>query len=348
MVTPKKILVIRFSSMGDVALVVPVLRSLIQAHQDVEVTMLTRPRFSVFFDGLQGVKVFAADLEGRHKGLWGLARLFRQLAKENYDVVIDLHDHLRTMIIRSLFKLAGIRVIIFNKGRREKRELTRKDHKMRKKLLHTVDRYALALNKADLPFEMLAGPYFVIDEGSEQRVMDWLASKSLVKNESWIGLAPFAIHATKIWPLERYVSLIKTMLGRGEYKFFLFGGGAEEIEFLSGLSALFPQHTVLVAGRLSLQDELALIRKMDKMLTMDSSNMHLAALLGVPVVAIWGGTHTDAGFGPYGNQNNTLIEMNPMALPCRPCSVYGKPTCHRGDFACLANIRAAEVAKKLL
>ena len=117
--------------------------------------------------------------------------------------------------------------------------------------------------------------------------------------------------------------------------------------FFLELTAAFPQHTVLVAGQLSLQEELALIRKMDKMLTMDSSNMHLAALLGVPVVSVWGGTHTDAGFGPYGEQGNTIIEVSPAELPCRPCGVYGKPNCHRGDFACLTSIQEDVVVKSL-
>ncbi len=348
MVAPKKILIIRFSAMGDVALVVPVVRSLIQAYPEVAVTMLTRPRFAVFFEGLHGVKVVAADLAGGHKGLWGIVKLFWQLSKEKYDVVIDLHDHLRTIIIRSLFSFAGTPVVIFNKGRKEKKELVRKDDKIKKKLQHTVDRYMLAFSKAGLPFKISPGPHFVINKESEQRVFHWLATKLLVKNERWIGLAPFALHRSKMWPLERYVPLIKLMQNSGQVKFFLFGGGADEIEFLSDLASLLPQSAVLVAGQLDLQDELTLIRQMDKMLTMDSSNMHLAALLGVPVVSIWGGTHTDAGFGPYGNKESALVEVSPADLPCRPCSVYGKSTCYRGDFACLTSIAVQDVAKKLV
>ena len=346
--TPKKILVMRFSSMGDVALVAPVLHAVAQACQEVEVTMLTRPRFAAFFYGLQRVRLMAADLEGKHKRLWGIWRLFRQLTKEKYDVVIDLHDHLRTKIIRFLFALTGTPVVVFDKGRAEKGELVRKNFKIRKKLPHTVDRYAEAFNKAGLSFAMITFPGFEISSQSEQRVLQWLAAKALVKGELWVGLAPFAVHPTKIWPLERYVPLIKMMQEGRQVKFFLFGGGAGEVAFFSGLVALFPHHTVLVAGQMSLQEELALIRKMDKMLTMDSANMHLAALLGVPVVSIWGGTHTDAGFGPYGNQDKTVLEVTTTVLPCRPCSVYGKPTCHRGDFACLTAIEVQDVAKKLM
>ena len=348
MVAPKKILVLRFSSMGDVALVVPVLRSMLQVHQHMAVTLVTRPRFAGFFYGLKGVNVVEADLEGKHRGFWGLVRLFRQLYKEKYDVVIDLHDHLRTMIIRSLFMLAGTRVVIFDKGRREKKELVRIENKIRKKLTHTIDRYALAFDQAGFSFEILPGPHFIVAQESEQGAHRWLATKALVKNEMWIGLAPFAIHRTKVWPLERYVPLMKRILDHEQAKFFLFGGGVDEIEFLSGLAAILPQHTVLVAGQLKLQEELALMGKMDKMLTMDSANMHLAVLLGVPVVSVWGGTHTDAGFGPYGVQENGVVEISTEELPCRPCSVYGKPTCYRGDFACLTSIDEANVAKSLV
>ena len=130
-------------------------------------------------------------------------------------------------------------------------------------------------------------------------------------------------------------------------KFFLFGGGKNEIDFFVALQKKFPQDCVVVAGQLNLSQELALMNKLDKMISVDSSNMHLAALLGIPTITLWGGTHPDVGFAPFGNQGEIKIQVPTEVLSCRPCSVYGKETCYRGDFACMTGIKAVDVAAQV-
>jgi ADP-heptose:LPS heptosyltransferase len=345
----KKILVFRFSAMGDVVLLVPVLKSLTTAHPDVEVTVVTRPKFAPFFYDMERVLVFPADVDYTYNGIFGMRDLFRMLIrKADYDLVIDMHDHIRTMFLRTLFRIFGTDVIVFDKGRKEKKAFSRKENKVVSPLPHTVDRYKKTLEKAGFVFDLLQPPYFAWNESIEAASADWLAKKNLTKKEKWIGIAPFAMHASKIWPLENYASVIGLILKKTPAKFFMFGGGPREVKYFENLKARFPEHCEVVAGQLKIRHEIAIMQNLDLMLCVDSSNMHLAALAGVPLLSVWGGTHPDVGFGPFGKGEESIIQISRAELPCRPCSVYGRETCYVGGFPCLTRITAENIAEKIV
>lgn len=346
----KKILVLRFSAMGDVALMAPVIRSLVAEHRDVEVTIVTRPRFAPFFAGIDRVVVFDADVDHKFKGFFGIRQLFRALIlKKNFDVVIDLHDHVRTIILRNLFKIFGKRVVVFDKGRNEKKAFSRKENKITKPLPHTVERYHQAFEKAGFQFKLLQPPYLLPTEESKKLIEAWFAKKELVKNEKWIGIAPFSMHKSKIWPIAHYPKVIDSILKKMPAKFFLFGGGDEEIQYFEDLQSLFPNNCVMVAGRLKLPQELTLMHHLDLMVCVDSSNMHMAALSDTPILSIWGGTHPDVGFAPFGKSGKeNILQISREKLSCRPCSTFGRETCLRGDFACLNWITPEVVTEKIL
>jgi ADP-heptose:LPS heptosyltransferase len=344
-----KILILRFSAMGDVLLLVPVLRSLVAAHQDVEVVVATRPRFASFFSGIERVKVFEADVDTRFTGFFGVRKLFfALLVKEDFDVVVDMHDHLRTVILRNLFVLFGKKVVVFNKGRKEKKAFTRRLNKVTTPLPHTVQRYRKALEKAGYAFPIIHGPYLSANDTSKQHLQKWLDKQALLKNQKWIGLAPFALHKSKIWPLANYPALLQELIRKLNPKIFLFGGGDQEIKYFHDLQELFPENCVIVAGQLKMQQEIALLQKLDLMVCTDSSNMHLAVLTGTPVLSVWGGTHPDIGFAPFGKGSESILQIDQKELPCRPCSVYGKEKCHRGDFACLTGISVETLASRIV
>lgn len=344
----KKILVLRFSAMGDVVLLVPVLRSLVAHHANVEVTVVTRPKFASFFAGIERVVVFPADVDQKYTGFFGLRELFRAiLTKNNYDVVIDMHDHIRTIFLRNLFKLFGFKTITFEKGRKEKKAFTRKENKIVKRLPHTIERYQKAFAKAGFSFPIIEGPHLFPTQEDYKNVDAWLAERELVKNEKWIGIAPFAMHKSKIWSPANYPQLINQLIQQLPARFFLFGGGAEEVNYFNDLVSLFPKHCVVVAGTMRLPQELALMKKLDLMVCVDSSNMHFAALTGTPILSIWGGTHPDLGFGPVGYGEESIVQISRDELPCRPCSVFGKETCHRGDFACINRIDPETIASRI-
>ena len=335
--------------MGDVVLLVPVVRSLIQTHPDVEVTVVTRPKFASFFTDMERVIPFPADVDHTYNGVLGMRDLFKKLLKRaSYDVVIDAHDHIRTMMLRTLFRIFATRVVVFDKGRSEKKSRTRLADKITSPLPHTVERYRLAFEKAGFSFEIQPPPYLVVSETVRKETMHWLEQKDLQKeNTRWIGIAPFAMHLSKIWPLDNYEKVIGELVKQADVRIFLFGGGEKEIKQFTSWVDRFPHHCVMAAGELKLKQELALMTMLDGMLCVDSSNMHLAALLDVPVISVWGGTHTDVGFGPFGGGPKKIIEITRDELPCRPCSVYGRETCFRGDFACLNRITPTTVAQEI-
>ena len=334
----KKVLVFRFSAMGDVALLLPALQAVISAHPGVQVTVVTRKKFAVFFHGYPEIKVMAADFEGQHKGLTGLLKLFRQLQKSGkYDALVDLHQNLRTAFLKALFRLWGVPAFTLDKGRADKKALTRRQNKVFRPLPHTVSRYLTTFRQAGFLPEIPQPPYFRL-------------SPTFLRTQQkpLIGIAPFAQHAQKMWHFDNFFPLLTHLYAAfPEAQVFLFGGGASEIEQLQTLQQAFPQST-LIAGKLALVEELSLMQQLDVMVCMDSGNMHLAALSGVPVLSVWGATHPFAGFAPFGQADENILQVSHEELSCRPCSVFGNKPCWRGDLACLTRITPEMVFERLL
>ncbi|MGM0377188.1 MAG: glycosyltransferase family 9 protein [Bacteroidota bacterium] len=336
----KKILVFRFSALGDVAMTVPVLWSFSQHYPDHEVWFVSRPFASDLVDPIPNVRFFPVDLKNRHKGFPGLFRLFRELKSEGpWEGVVDLHSVLRTHVLTALFKMSGFRITRVDKGRKEKRALTRKKNKKFSPLSSTVTRYQDAFVKAGFPFEM--SPFPGKQLYGQPKAEDASGNNAdLTSSQPWgeltgftIGVAPFARHQWKMWPEEKMWALLESLDER-DINLILFGGPGEEQEKLEDWASKLKKANTF-AGRLKMKDELHLMSQLDVMISMDSANMHLASLAGTRVVSIWGATHPYAGFYGYGQSPDDAVQIG---LDCRPCSVFGNKTCHRGDFACMMNI----------
>lgn len=325
--TEMKILVIRTSAMGDVALTAPVLSAMRSQYPEVEIVMLTRKPFSPFFSSLEGLNLFFPDFQNRHKGFAGLFRLFREIRKvHRIDHVIDLHDILRSKVLRTFFLLTGTRVSVIDKGRAEKRKLVRGGQKIR--LKHTVDRYCDVFGKAGFNIN----PHLAEPIGAAPAAR--IKAESLIERDILnIGVAPFAKHSLKIWPEQNMIRLLHLIAEKHRCKFWLFGG-FEDSERMNSFSSRLPG-SFNVIGKMSLDEELALLGKLDLVIAMDSSNMHMAALSGTKVISLWGGTDPLAGFGAWKQPDNYAIRISVDDLKCRPCTVYGKGECLRGDFACM-------------
>lgn len=343
----KSLLLLRFSAMGDVALLAPVVQAFTIRYPDVGVTLVTRQKFAVFFEQFPNVRVVGADFEGRHKGFRGLVRLFNELRQRgSFGVLVDAHQNLRSAVLKRLFWLTGVPSVMIDKGRAEKKALTRKENKVRRQLTHTVERYAQAFDRAGFVLKPSHSFQFLPVTSAEDELATFLSRQSILANTPWLGIAPFAQHQQKMWPFERFAPLLETLYAEQPITVFLFGGGPEEVAQLETLRQRFPQ-TILVAGQLSLAAELALISRLKGMLCMDSGNMHLAALSGTPVLSIWGATHPDAGFGPWGQGDEAMLQIPTDVLTCRPCSVFGNKPCWRGDLACLYTISVEGVAARV-
>lgn len=343
----KTLLLLRFSAMGDVALLAPVLDAFTQRYPDVMITLVTRSKFAVFFQQFPNVNVVSVDFDGPYRGAKGLLRLFNELRRlASFDVLVDAHQNLRSSVLKSLFRLVGVPSVTLDKGRAEKKALTRKNGKVRRPLLHTVDRYARTFDRAGFALQPTQAFRFQSLTSGQDELALFLSQHAISTNAPWLGIAPFAQHAQKMWPFERFSHLLEQLYAGPPLTIFLFGGGRQEMAQLERLHYYFPQ-TIVVAGQLSLAAELALMQQLNAMLCMDSGNMHLAALSGVPVVSIWGATHTDAGFGPWGQGGKSVVEVPVDVLTCRPCSVFGNVPCWRGDLACLHDISVETVANRV-
>ena len=343
----KQLLLLRFSAMGDVALLAPVVQAFTQRYPDTGITLVTRQKFAVFFTQFPNVRVIGADFEGRHNGLKGIVRLFNELRQmASFDVIIDAHQNLRSAALKSLFRLEGVPSFTIDKGRAEKKALTRKENKVRRPLLHSVERYARLFDAAGFPLRPVQPFQFPTFTSAEDEVSEFLNQQSITSDTPWLGIAPFAQHAQKMWPFDQIAPLLAHLYAGPSPTIFLFGGGAAEIAQLETVRQRFPQ-AILVAGQLSLAAELSLISRLTGMLCMDSGNMHLAALSNVPVLSIWGATHPDAGFGPWGQGEKAILQISTDILTCRPCSVFGNKPCWRGDLACLNDISVEAVAERV-
>lgn len=297
--------------MGDVAMTVPILRALTHQYPQVKITVLTRPFFTPFFKNLPNVLVYPADLKEKHKGVIGLYKLSKELRNLGIDAVADLHNVLRSKILKLC--LFGIKTVQIDKGRAEKKALVKGGKFQQLKTTH--QRYVDVFEALGFKLDM-SNPTFPEKSILNDRIKSILGDVSKKR----IGIAPFAAHEGKRYPLDAMKDVIKAL--SKDYKVVLFGGGQKEIGILNEFETTF-ENVVNVAGKLSIDEELDVISNLDVMLSMDSGNAHMAAMLGVKVVTIWGVTHPFAGFAPFKQPEDYALLSDRNQFPKIPTSVYG-------------------------
>ena len=418
------LLIIRFSAMGDVAMTVPVVKSLAQQYPDLRITVLSKPFARTLFDGLApNVSFMGADIKGEYHGIKGLNALYRRLTAKNFTAIADLHSILRSSYLRMRFNFDRYRVAHIDKHRAMRRALTATNNKQLVQLPTPFEGYADVLAQLGYPVNInftsifppeggdlkLIAPFIngksksgeakalskeekalgeetacdgaegnalskekkgnalseekkgkreeekILSKGAEgKREEEKVLSKKeeeeakaeslKPRGEKWIGIAPFAAHKGKIYPLEKMERVIELLLEREpNCHIFLFGGGAEERELLTQWESRHDRCTCALLG--SLYNELVLMSHLDTMVSMDSANMHLASLTGTRVVSVWGATHPFAGFMGW---NQSPADAVQTTLPCRPCSIFGNKPCLHGDYPCLNSITPEEIVEKVL
>ncbi len=311
------ILVIRLSAMGDVAMMVPVLSVLVQTYPQLNITVLTRAFFRPLFSHLPNISIYEADVQGVHSGVLGLGTLARELRDEEIDMVADLHDVLRSNVLKSVFYLYGIPFKQIDKGRAEKKALTRDNNKIFKQLKSTHERYADVFRELGYPIKL--SEYI---PPVKRQLLPHIYEVIGKDSKKWLGIAPFAQHDSKYYPPDLMEKVISKISQKGDVKIILFGGGEKEKEQLEKWEEKF-SNCVSIVGKLRFSEELSLISNLDVMLSMDSGNAHLAAIYAVPVVSLWGVTHPYTGFKAFNQpmENCLLPDLN--KYPKIPTSVYG-------------------------
>nr|WP_109301989.1 glycosyltransferase family 9 protein [Aquimarina sp. AU474] len=303
--------------MGDVAMTVPVLRTFRATYPDVKLTVLTRKFFEPIFSDIENLEIYHADVTGNHKGILGLNRLSKELRRLGVNAVADLHNVLRSNVLKAFFSIKGIKVVQIDKGRAEKKALTRSTNKDFKQLKTTHQRYADVFEGLGYPIDLSHHKF-----PAKKSLTPNIVSLTQDSTKKWLGIAPFAQYESKTYPLELMIEVIETLDLEDRFEIFLFGGGKRESDILNNIASKY-NNVVNVVGKLPFEDELKLIGNLDIMLSMDSGNAHLAAMYGVRTITLWGVTHPFAGFMPFGQQEEDAILPNLAKYDQIPTSIYG-------------------------
>ena len=331
--TPKHLLVIRLSAMGDVAMLVPVLQVLQNNYPDVKITILTRKFLKPIFDkDLTGINIHfhEADTKGKHKGINGIFKLSKELKKLKIDAIADTHNVLRSKILKTF--LFGLKKATIDKGRKEKKALI--NHTSFKQLKTTHERYADVFRSLGFKMDLSTHQFPTKSKLPNLNFIQHIAETG----KKWIGIAPFAQYKGKMYPLFMMEKVIAELAKTKQL--FLFGGGQKETEQLQKISNKY-ENVINVAGKLSLKEELQLIAHLDTMIAMDSGNAHFAAMFGVKTITLWGVTHPFAGFAPFKQASHCILpDMN--KYPKIPCSIYGNKIC-KGYEEVMYSIAVSEV-----
>jgi ADP-heptose:LPS heptosyltransferase len=336
----KHIAVMRLSAMGDVAMTVPVLRAFVKQYPEVKLTVISRPFFKPFFDGIPNVDFFAFDEKERHKGFLGLVRLYKDVKKLKIDAFADLHNVLRSKVVSLLFALSGKKRATVDKGREGKKELTRAENKIFKQLPTMFERHAKVFEELGFSLD-LSNPVFPEKAVLSPDLLEIIGNQ----NQKLIGIAPFAQYDSKVYPLDLMKEVISKLAENSAYKILLFGGGKKEIEILDSLSEPY-ENVINMAGKIKFQQELQLISNLDAMLSMDSGNAHIAAMLGVIVITLWGATHPYAGFLPFNQSLDNALTSDRNQYPKLPTSVYGNKVVEGYEDA-MRSISPKDVVEKI-
>lgn len=331
--------------MGDVAMTVPIVYALASEYPDVRITMLSQPFARPLFEKLApNVNFMGADIKGEYDGIKGLNALYRRLTAKNFTAVADLHNVLRSNYLRMRFNLDQNHVAHLDKHREARRDLVSRKNKILKQIPTAFENYADVFEQLGYPihhfnFKTLLTPV----EASLRQLPSVIGDKK--DFQSWIGIAPFAAHPGKAYPLPLMEQVIDGLAKKHpSCRFFLFGGGEAEKQTLEDVAKRHPRCVNVSSVLNGLNEELILMSHLDVMVSMDSANMHLASLVNTPVVSVWGATHPYAGFLGWNQKKENIVQIS---MSCRPCSIFGNKPCFRGDYACLYGIEPSNIINKV-
>ena len=323
----QKILIIRFSSLGDIVLTSPVIRSLKQKFPKSQIFFLTKSRYHDLLKNDPNIfSLIEFDPKEKHKGISGFLKLVEELKTFNFDLVVDLHANLRSFLIRHLLKTKL--KIKYNK-RWFTRFLLVHFKFIHVKSIHTVDSYLKALKKIGVNSSE-KDPEIFLDQESENFLKDFLVEKNIEKDNIMVGIHPGARWKTKRWNEEKFTQICRILNQKPKVKIILFGDRNDQ-ELIEKISSPALNRKLFKAVNLPLNKFMSLIKRCDCFITNDSGPMHIASALGVPVVAIFGPTHTKLGFSPLGPESMVLTAN----VKCSPCSLHGEKKCHKKSRLCM-------------
>lgn len=323
----KKILIIRFSSIGDIVLTTPVIRCLKQRYPNAELHYVTKKNFATILTHnpyLTKIHAFDGDFKN----------LAISLRAENFDFVVDLHHSIRSrrLLIRLQKPYTSFHKLNFRKLLLIKAKL----NLMPK--LHVVDRYFKAVSGLKVKNDFLGADFFIDSNATLPDDVEQFLHQSHV-----VALAVGSKHATKQLPVEK----IKELLQLTTFPVLLLGA-PEDVEKANEVVSGFEDRVFSACGKLSLQQSALALSKSSALITGDTGMMHIAAALNIHVFSIWGNTVPAFGMYPYVPKNAILADIFQVpGLACRPCSKLGFKNCPKGHFKCMLNQDMLAIAHKI-
>lgn len=305
----KKILIIRFSSIGDIILTSPVVRCVKQQVAGAEIHFLTKKSFKDLIE-------FNPHIDKKIPFEKGLSNLLGQLRNENYDLIIDLHKSLRSRVITSAL---GVKTVSYDKLNYEKWLMVKfKKNKLPSK--HIVDRYFDAIQSLGVFNDNKGLDFFTGD-----------VPVPVIPFNNYIAFAIGARHETKKLPPEKIISIIKLL---NENVILL--GGKEDIQTGEIIRSGEPEKVFNSCGKYSIIQSALVVKNAAAVITHDTGLMHIAAAYKKKIISVWGNTIPEFGMFPYmpGNENNSII-AEVKNLYCRPCSKIGFARCPEKHFRCM-------------
>ena len=336
----RNVLVMRLSVLGNVAMTIPVLYPVCKANPDTRFIMLTKMwPATMFHDRPANLKVVDFDVKGNHSGLFGLLKLSAQLYKlYDIDAVADLHNVSGTWVIDAYMRMRGAKIARMDREKPKRKALV--THKSNEPVTPIHERYRNVFMQ--LGFEA-PDTFTHLYDGRDWPVSPIVMEKK--EGQRWIAISPFSSHENKTYPLEKMEQVIAELTKHENYWVFLMGGGKQEKIALRRIARKYKNVVSMAEIKHKFIDEYALFAKCDLMLTMESANMHLASLVDLQAMTIWGPTSPACGYLGY----NQIVEDDiQLDMDCRPCSITGDKQCKFKDYRCLKNIDPMDIVRRVV
>ena len=318
-----KILVVRFSSIGDIVLTTPILRCIKNQLSDVTLHYVTKKSFVSILENNPNIdKIYSIQTS--------INEIISDLKKEKYDLVIDLHKNVRTLALKRKLNVPSRS---FPKINIEKWVLVKfKIDRMPK--IHVVDRYFETVKHLGVQNDLKSCDFFISKE-SEVSI-----SERFQLHSPYITIAIGAQFSTKRMPFDKLCEIISQI-----NQPIILVGGTMDKEMADKINANFPQKNIVNAcGGFTLQQSASIVKQSNVLLTNDTGLMHIASCFEIPVVSVWGNTVPSLGMFPYFPSKKHLFSMHEVAgLSCRPCSKIGFKSCPKGHFNCMNLQDASEI-----
>ncbi len=339
MPSPTKTLVIRFSSVGDIVLSTPLLRVLRESFPSSQIDYVTSHEYAELVRTNHNLNVtWTYDASTEFSGLRSLKK---RLRAEKYDLIVDLHNSLRSRYLR--WGIGAPHVVTVNKRIAHRWLLVNAKKNYYPGIVSVADRYIETLHRFGIRNDG-KGLELHIPDDLLFGVSGKISSLRLHRFEKILGLCPTARHATKEWPSDRFEAVAVGFCRTQNGAVMMFGGSADrersrELAHRIG-NQVGAERVISWVGELSLLESAAAMEYCDVILTNDSGLMHIAAAMKKKIVAIFGSTVQEFGFVPL---SEDAVVLENRGLYCRPCSHIGRATCPEGHFRCMKDIETDRV-----